>query len=138
MKSQALLQKSSLRGEIRFSRSLAVYDGSGNYRSGRTISHCGRWNGQGEAVRMDISDWRQKIDELDEQIVALISKRADAAKAIGELKRGSQLPVYEPGREQAVFNHVRAVNAGPLADAEILDVYERIIDVMRTLQRRDR
>jgi chorismate mutase-like protein len=87
---------------------------------------------------MDISEWRQKIDELDEQIVALISKRAEAAKGIGELKRGSQLPVYEPGREQTVFNHVKAVNRGPLSDAEILDVYERIIDVMRTLQRRDR
>ena len=86
---------------------------------------------------MDISDWRQKIDELDEQIVRLISKRAEAAKAIGEIKRVSQLPVYEPGREQAVFDHVRKVNPGPLADAEMLHVYERIIDVMRTLQRRD-
>jgi chorismate mutase len=86
---------------------------------------------------MDISDWRKKIDELDEQIVRLISQRAEAAKAIGELKRTSNLPVYEPAREQNVFNHVRAVNPGPLADAEMLHVYERIIDVMRTLQRRD-
>jgi len=86
---------------------------------------------------MDISDWRQKIDELDEQIVRLISQRAAAAKAIGELKRTADLPVYEPHREQDVFNHVRSVNPGPLADAEIQHVYERIIDVMRTLQRRD-
>ena len=86
---------------------------------------------------MDISDWRQKIDDLDEQIVALISKRAEAAKAIGDLKRDAELPVYEPGREQAVFDHVKAVNPGPLADTELLHVYERIIDVMRTLQRRD-
>ena len=86
---------------------------------------------------MDITDWRQRIDELDEQIVGLISRRAEAARAIGELKRGAQLPVYEPGREQAVFDHVRTVNPGPLADGEMLHVYERIIDVMRTLQRRD-
>ncbi|RSL16937.1 chorismate mutase [Edaphobacter aggregans] len=85
---------------------------------------------------MDISDWRQKIDELDEQIVRLISQRAGAAQAIGELKRTSDLPVYEPKREQAVFDHVRAVNPGPLDDAELLHVYERIIDVMRTLQKR--
>ncbi len=85
---------------------------------------------------MDISDWRQKIDELDEQIVRLISQRAEAAQAIGELKRTSDLPVYEPKREQAVFDHVRAVNPGPLDDAELLHVYERIIDVMRTLQKR--
>ena len=85
---------------------------------------------------MDISDWRKKIDELDEQIVRLISQRAGAAQAIGELKRTSDLPVYEPKREQAVFDHVRAVNPGPLDDAELLHVYERIIDVMRTLQKR--
>jgi len=86
---------------------------------------------------MDISDWRRKIDELDAQIVQLISKRAEAAKAIGELKREAKLPVYEPGREQSVFDHVRAVNPGPLADDEMLHVYERIVDVMRSLQRRD-
>jgi chorismate mutase len=86
---------------------------------------------------MEISDWRDKIDALDEQIVTLISKRAEAAKAIGEIKRQTDLPIYEPQREQDVFNHVKAVNPGPLADAEILHVFERIIDVMRTLQRVD-
>jgi chorismate mutase len=86
---------------------------------------------------MDISGWRNKIDELDEQIVQLISKRAEAAKAIGELKRSANLPVYEPGREQAVFDHVRGANPGPLPDGELLHIYERIIDVMRTLQRRE-
>ena len=43
---------------------------------------------------MEIEDWRKKIDELDEQIVALISERAAAAKAIGLLKRDGSLPVY--------------------------------------------
>ncbi len=86
---------------------------------------------------MEIGDWRKKIDELDEQIVRLISQRAEAAQAIGELKRQSTLPVYEPKREQQVFDHVCKSNPGPLADTEMLHVYERIIDVMRTLQRRD-
>ncbi len=86
---------------------------------------------------MDITEWRKQIDDLDEQIVHLISQRAAAAKAIGDLKRKDTLPVYEPQREQAVFDHVKAVNPGPLAEAEMLHVYERIMDVMRTLQRRD-
>ena len=86
---------------------------------------------------MDIYDWRKKIDDLDVQIVQLISQRAEAAKAIGALKRKALSPVYEPDREQAVFNHVRAANPGPLADGEMMHVYERIIDVMRTLQRRE-
>ena len=86
---------------------------------------------------MDIADWRKKIDEIDEQIVKLISERAEAATAIGELKAKSALPVYEPQREQQVFEHVRRANSGPLTDADMLHVYERIIDVMRSLQRRN-
>ena len=86
---------------------------------------------------MEIEDWRKKIDGLDEQIVKLISERAEAAKAIGAAKKEKSLPVYEPKREQDVFAHVKAINPGPLDDAELLHVYERLMDVMRTLQRRD-
>jgi chorismate mutase len=86
---------------------------------------------------VELADWRKKIDELDEQLVQLISQRAQAAKAIGEIKKNKNLPVYEPTREQDVFTHVKAINPGPLADTEMLHVYERIMDVMRTLQRRD-
>ena len=84
---------------------------------------------------MDIPDWRIKIDQLDEQIVRLLSERAAAAVAIGEIKRQSSAPIYEPQREQAVFDHVRRVNAGPLTGAQIQHVYERVMDVMRALQR---
>ncbi len=86
---------------------------------------------------MEIADWRRRIDELDKQIVELIGERAAAAIAIGELKSRQSMPVYEPNREKVVFEHVRAANKGPLPDSEMQHIYERIIDVMRTLQRRD-
>ena len=86
---------------------------------------------------MQIVALRERIDAMDEQIVRLISERAAAAAAIGQLKGRAELPVYEPKREEEVFSNVRKLNPGPLADAELLHVYERIIDVMRTLQRRD-
>ena len=85
---------------------------------------------------MEIGDWRQKIDKLDEEIVRLISERAHAAIAIGELKRQVGASIYEPDREQAVFAHVKAANHGPLPDSELLVIYERVMDVMRSLQRR--
>lgn len=84
---------------------------------------------------MDIADWRKKIDELDRQIVALISERARAAQAIGRLKRATDLPVYEPNREKVIFENVRKTNPGPLPDIELTHIYERIIDVMRALQK---
>jgi chorismate mutase len=91
-----------------------------------------------ETTEQGISDWRKKIDALDEQIVQLINERAQAAIAIGDLKHNQSLPVYEPKREQIVFEHVRRVNQGPLPDQEIQHIFERIMDVMRSLQRRDR
>ena len=84
---------------------------------------------------MDIATWRQKIDELDRQIVRLISERATAAQAIGRLKRQTELPIYEPTREMTIFENVRKTNPGPLPDMELTHIYERIIDVMRTLQK---
>lgn len=84
---------------------------------------------------MDITEWRRKIDELDRQIVALISERARAAQAIGRLKRQTDLPVYEPNREKVIFENVRSANPGPLPDIELTHIYERIIDVMRALQK---
>ena len=86
---------------------------------------------------MEIADWRTKIDQLDEQIVALLSERAAAAVAIGQLKLSNNAPIYEPGREQAVFEHVRSINPGPLTAAQLQDIYDRVMDVMRALQRVD-
>jgi chorismate mutase-like protein len=86
---------------------------------------------------MDIADWRKRIDELDEQIVKLLNERAACAVAIGDLKRQDSAPIYEPLREQQVIQHARRVNPGPLAPEQVQDVYERIMDVMRSLQRPD-
>jgi chorismate mutase len=86
---------------------------------------------------MDIADWREKIDELDRQLVALISERAQAAVAIGKLKRDTSLPIYEPDRERVVFENVQAANRGPLAGRDLVRIYERIIDVMRNVQKEE-
>ena len=86
---------------------------------------------------MDIETFRREIDELDRQIVLLISQRAAAAQEIGRLKRQTDLPVYEPNRERVIFDNVRSHNPGPLPDAELVHIYERIVDVMRALQRNE-
>ncbi len=84
---------------------------------------------------MDIAEWRRQIDELDRRIVDLISERAHAAQEIGKLKRSTSLPIYEPDRERVIFENVRAANPGPLPDIELVHIYERIVDVMRSLQK---
>jgi chorismate mutase len=84
---------------------------------------------------IDIEHFRQKIDDLDRKLVELISERARAAQEIGRLKRETSLPVYEPQRDKRIFDNVRGHNPGPLPDLELVHIYERIIDVMRALQK---
>jgi chorismate mutase-like protein len=86
---------------------------------------------------MDISGWRTKIDELDRRLVELLSERAHAAHEIGKLKSKMAMPIYEPDRERAVFDNAKKQNKGPLPDRDLLRIYERIMDVMRQIQREE-
>ena len=86
---------------------------------------------------MDIVEWRKKIDELDRRLVELLNERATAAHEIGKLKRNTSMPIYEPEREKTIFENVRRANRGPLPDNELRQVYERIIDVMRNIQKNE-
>jgi chorismate mutase len=84
---------------------------------------------------MDIADWRKKIDELDGRLVELLSERARAAIEIGRLKRDRNLPIYEPERERMVFENVQEMNRGPLPGRDLVRIFERIMDVMRNIQK---
>jgi chorismate mutase len=86
---------------------------------------------------MDIADWRKKIDELDRKLVDLISERARAVIQIGRLKRNTSMPIYEPDRERIVFDNVQAANRGPLPGRDLVRIYERLIDVMRNIQKEE-
>ena len=86
---------------------------------------------------MTLEELRDQIDALDRRLVELLSERARAAQMVGHLKAATSLPVYEPEREKAVYANVRAANKGPLPDIELTHIYERIIDVMRALQRNE-
>jgi chorismate mutase len=86
---------------------------------------------------MTLEELRERIDVLDRQLVELLNERARAAQMVGHLKAATSLPVYEPNREKLVYANVRAANQGPLPDIELTHIYERIIDVMRALQRNE-
>ena len=90
-----------------------------------------------DAMTMEIADWRNKIDELDRSLVDLLNQRAEAAHEIGKLKRNTRMPIYEPEREKRIFENVLRANRGPLPDGELRTVYERIIDVMRNIQKNE-
>jgi len=84
---------------------------------------------------MDISDWRDKIDDADRRILEMLNERARYVLALVRLKKSAGIPIYEPRREEAVFENIRAHNGGPLPSDAVQRIFERIIDEMRAIQR---
>lgn len=82
-----------------------------------------------------IESLRKRIDELDEQLVGLLSARAACALEIGRAKKAVGIELYQPTREADVLAHVASVNRGPLDDGAIQRLFERIIDEARRLER---
>ena len=86
---------------------------------------------------MDIEDWRRKIDELNDKILALLNERAEHAIEIGRLKHELGLPVYVREREEAVLSQLRAKNGGPLTDAAVERLFLAVMMESRLLEQED-
>ena len=82
-----------------------------------------------------LRDCRDRIDELDRRILGLLNERTRVVEEIGRVKQILDLPIYEPKRENEVFENVTVNNAGPLTPDGVKRVFERIIDEMRNVQR---
>jgi chorismate mutase len=83
-----------------------------------------------------LADCRRQIDQLDLKIVGLLNERTEIVHEIGRIKRQFSLPIYEPKREDQVFENVTGHNPGPLTSEALKRIFERIIDEMRTIQQK--
>ena len=61
-------------------------------------------------VSMSIDDIRRRIDSVDERLVELLEERARLAAEAGSAKRAADQPLYDPEREQRVFEHVETLH----------------------------
>jgi chorismate mutase len=82
-----------------------------------------------------LAECRRSIDDIDIRILALLNERTLVVQEIGRVKRAFGMPIYEPKREDEVFQNVTANNPGPLSGDALRRVFERIIDEMRGVQR---
>ncbi|MBC7772959.1 MAG: prephenate dehydratase [Pyrinomonadaceae bacterium] len=74
-----------------------------------------------------LSTYRVKISTIDEQLVALLNRRARLVVEVGKLKREHGIPIYTPHREAEVLARVVASNTGPLADRTIEGVFREVM-----------
>jgi chorismate mutase/prephenate dehydratase len=77
---------------------------------------------------------RDRIDEIDAQLIALLNQRAAIALEVGEVKKHYNAPVFRPEREQQVISRLQAMSAGPLEDDHISAIWREIMAASRSLE----
>jgi chorismate mutase-like protein len=88
-----------------------------------------------DEARDKLEEFRVLVDDVDRRIVALLNERTRVVEDIGRVKRQTNLPIYEPKREDQVFANISSTNRGPLTEEAVRRIFERIIDEMRMIQR---
>ncbi len=78
-----------------------------------------------------IEDLRGQIDEIDGELLRLVSRRAQIAIDIAAWKRRAGLPSYSPDREREVVSRACRANAGPLDNPAVERLFRAIIREMR-------
>lgn len=92
-----------------------------------------------EDAALELARIRDRIDELDTRIVALLNERATLGKQAGRAKAlAGRRAVRDPEREREVLLRVAMANAGPMPQADLLSIYRRVVAATRTLENRDR
>ena len=85
---------------------------------------------------MTIDEFRRRIDQVDDQLLRLLSVRAQLAIEIGRTKRESGLELYDPVREQEVINRVLENNPGVLAAEALTRLFREVVTESRNAEER--
>src|SRR3989442_4727083 len=79
----------------------------------------------------EIEKLRREMDALDDQLAALLSRRAGLAQRIGALKSGA--PAYRPEREIEILRRITK-NPGVLPAERVAAVFREVISACRGLE----
>ena len=82
---------------------------------------------------MDLSEIRQDIDRIDDQLVKLFCERMNLSAKVADYKKANNLPIYHPGRERAILQKV-AEKAGPEMENYTRVMYSMLFELSRSYQ----
>ncbi|MEQ1559154.1 MAG: prephenate dehydratase [Methyloglobulus sp.] len=84
-----------------------------------------------------LSELRDKIDRIDQQILDLINQRASCAMEVARTKiaLGEQGTFYRPDRESLVLRRIKELNNGPLPDQTAVRFFRELMSSCLALEK---
>ena len=83
---------------------------------------------------MDLKDYRNKLDQIDANILALFRQRMETVGEIAVYKKEHGLPVLAAGREKEILDRVRAESGEDLAPYAV-SLFETLMYLSREYQK---
>ena len=79
---------------------------------------------------------RERIDEIDAELLQLLNERARIAQQVGKVKEDFDLdgPILKPEREAQILRRLKSINDGPFTEDAIAAVWGEIISTCRGLE----
>ena len=84
---------------------------------------------------MELSDYRQQIDGIDSQLLALFYQRMEVAAQIAGYKKAHNLPALDAGRERAKLQQIADAAPEDLREYAV-SLYSLIFELSRSCQNR--
>ena len=82
---------------------------------------------------MDLTEIRQEIDEIDQELVRLFCARMNLSAQVADYKKANNLPIFVPARERAILQKV-AQMAGPEMENYTRVLYSMLFELSRSYQ----
>ncbi len=85
---------------------------------------------------VNLDELRNRIDQIDADILQLISERASCAQRVAQVKTAGdpQAVFYRPEREAQVLRRIMALNGGPLDAEEMARLFREIMSACLALE----
>lgn len=83
---------------------------------------------------MTLADLRHSIDAIDDDILALLDRRANIARDITQAKRETNIATYDPEREREVLARLEARASGRFPREAIRAVFREVMSACLALQ----
>ncbi len=85
-------------------------------------------------MSLALADLRIKIDAIDQELLALLNRRARVAEQVGEVKKRDGTPFLRPDRVAKVIEQIQQSNAGPLKNEHVASVWREIMSACLALE----
>lgn len=90
---------------------------------------------QTDKSETDIETFRRRIDDIDDRLLDLISRRLAAAQAIGRIKQQTGITVVDNRREGEIYQRLLSLNQDSLKAGSLYRIFRSVIAAGRGVQK---